>query len=503
MSWDAQQSRDTDALLLDENPKKVEPPNDLKQSPYHSIDASLCCGLLRGSVRQDWNTLATSNGDLIRDAFTPSWIQLFFDLNIVASLSNITVAAVNSFADLSGSNRYEFLIIAFLQYYLIYLLWTEFIQFESQFILDTKLDIILFLLCSFTLLSMGYASHSNIEYFSYFLFAFGTAKIVYLLVYIKISFIPRAKKWAIFHILFALVTIICAFIISSLSISSAIVWIMIYLIFIFIAHCKQLLSWFYQPISTKIAIPINTHHLRERMEQFAMIVVGGCIVSLITGSVDVTTPSLRWNYYATVYGSYLCICVILIIYFTSQPSKHEEMMSIHALTRSPKHCTLFIFGHALLYLSLFLFGIGVGIINLLMIANDSGIYDADKAIAICLPCLSLSASCISLNMIRVSHFTRYHQLKLVWMIRIVSIVVMVVMPLCWNVVDAMIIVAIDIICVVIQSIADVKGKRREEEQFKKERHEGKQLLQKYIKQGLSSCYGSFPTADEQIKNDYI
>eukprot|EP01083_Nonionella_stella_P257024 880178_1 len=66
------------------------PSHQLIHHPSYSIDIYICGFPVRGSVRQDWNTIETDeepNGEEL----PPQWFELFFDLMFVAAIVHISM----------------------------------------------------------------------------------------------------------------------------------------------------------------------------------------------------------------------------------------------------------------------------------------------------------------------------------------------------------------------------------------------------------------------------
>lgn len=194
-TYDANMQHKLDLTLkVKDSIHTVSTVNPLKYDDHYRIHPSICFGCLRGYIRQDWDHFIGSDHDL--HEVRANWLELVFDLLIIAGLGNITIQVVESFEDLQP-NRFVTLFISIFEFILFLFIWVELVIFDSQFVFTSLNDIILHFALMTSLLGMAYFTHLNINSFPNFLFFFGVCKFIFSIIYIKVSLIPRAKNWGI------------------------------------------------------------------------------------------------------------------------------------------------------------------------------------------------------------------------------------------------------------------------------------------------------------------
>ena len=109
------------------------PSTTLQTKDTHRIDPKRWCGLCRGYVRQDWDTIIVEDGV---DELRAGWIELFFDLIFVAAIIHIASTAVYQYK--KGSTY--FLLTVFAQFAMLLLLWREQVMYESRFVMNQTID---------------------------------------------------------------------------------------------------------------------------------------------------------------------------------------------------------------------------------------------------------------------------------------------------------------------------------------------------------------------------
>merc|ERR1719474_1615436 len=168
------------------------PPSALLNHPLYSIDRQKYCGKLRGSVRQDWNTLDHADDQKKTwEELKPSWLEVFFDLLFVAAIVHISNEVSYAF------QVADFLFIAttFPQFGLLVLSWLEQVLYRSRFRMTQSIDSFLhFLYMAFVLLmGLGIGTEQQLVLIMYSL-----TRCVMLLMLAKTSLIPRARAHSLY-----------------------------------------------------------------------------------------------------------------------------------------------------------------------------------------------------------------------------------------------------------------------------------------------------------------
>ena len=98
------------------------PSSALLHHPLYSIDVTKHCTILRGSVRQDWNTIETDDDEERNwEELKPHWFELFFDLMFVAAIVHISSEVAYAYY----YDEYIFIVTVFPQFGLLILCWLE------------------------------------------------------------------------------------------------------------------------------------------------------------------------------------------------------------------------------------------------------------------------------------------------------------------------------------------------------------------------------------------
>jgi low temperature requirement protein LtrA len=195
------------------------------------------------------------------------------------------------------------------------------------------------------------------------------------------------------------------------------------LIAAFLPATGTVILWFFLPLieyawinvtyrHQKSAIPVNTQHIIERLGLLSLLVHGESIIALIAG---VNIEDVR-EFVIEIVGFFL-VFVLRQIYSTTHPAEPSK----HAMRRSRFFQNLFFYGHILIGASLL--GIGTAVKVIL----DQARFEKIGEKGIHLFFYSLAALLIVLNIVRLSHFRRAF-LRSIWIIRGVSIIILLILP---------------------------------------------------------------------------
>eukprot|EP01084_Bolivina_argentea_P066430 121083_1 len=171
--------------------------SDLIHHPDYSIPSDKYCGVLKGSVRQDWNTVLSEdnwNEEQNWEDLKPHWFELFFDLMFVAAIVHISIEV----ADAYKHYDYMFIITVFPQFGLLILCWLEQALYHSRFRMTQIGDGFLrFVYMGFVLL-MGLSIQTSHKLF---LTAYMFTKLMMCIMFMKSLLIPRAVNHSIYMII--------------------------------------------------------------------------------------------------------------------------------------------------------------------------------------------------------------------------------------------------------------------------------------------------------------
>ena len=378
-SHDAIVKHHTDHDNMAEEAKIMKPSIALRDDPYYRIDPDKYNGWFRGYVRQDWGTIDPRQGGEVEE-LRAGWIELFFDLIYVAGIVHISSEAVYSlegdssysYADttddshyystsnttdpyattaghhrllLAGSsthdggdiesNYFDFLWCTFGEFALLVSIWNEHVQIESKFVLDQRMDSSMRFLVMLFILLMGGSIKDAQDHFQIFLLGFIIVRILLIMIYFKISLIPRAKGHGYANMLLNTIIVIICIILEFTIDGGAATWFWTY-------TCLYLFSYFGGWVAQwsryySIAIPVNVPHLTERLGLFTMLILGEAIISLMTADVDDETVNESefgiFGWVAVWAIAFLITYSIGLLYFDSQPSEHAiiHVPGSHAL----------------------------------------------------------------------------------------------------------------------------------------------------------------------------
>ena len=506
---------DTPIAKQIQNGKAVKSPHALRHDPYYRIDPNKYNGWFRGYVRQDWDTVDPDE-DVEVEELRAAWIELFFDLIYVAGIVNISEQAVHSFEDEHGhhddtyvydsgdyhetsdieSVYFDFLWCTFAQFGLLVSVWDEHVQLQSKFILDQRMDSILRGIIMLFVVFMGASIKDSTEHFQFFLIFFIIIRLLLILVYLKISLIPRAKNHGRANIASNVVIIIvCAILVATVE-GDTLTWIAAFVgVYIVTKICGSLARW---SIYKDISIPVHVPHIVERFGLFVMLILGESIISLMTTEIDEDTFTNSTHFgpigWIVVWAlAFLITYSIALLYFDSQPSEHAIMHvpGSHALKRTGNrwYASLFLFSNVILQGGLLGFGVGLKTVGY-HLENEKS-----QAVDVMLPGYSLVIICIALNLTRISHPFHSHNVK-VWIIRILCVIVMAIVPIFWDDVNQFIILCIITVCILIQVLVDEEG-RQEKQAFKQERKEkAKEATQRHNDRETKSLKSSSGLDDD-------
>ena len=255
-------------------------------------------------IRQDWDTVDLDNNGSI-EYLEANWIELFFDLIVIACISNITEQIIDSFDSSKNSHKFDtrihFLIIIIFQFSFVSMAWYQFMIFKSQFNFNTNFDKFLQFLAMIPIVGMSYGAHNSISNIQFFLFQFVLFKLIFLFFYFKTISIPRAKKSNLYYIFASVLQIIPVMFICLWAASmnddddddnnddwfltqlqtSYQAWIIIYAV-VWVYNCVvDMLPWFTIYCASRIAIPLNAPHIAERFNEFTLFMFGETIVACV------------------------------------------------------------------------------------------------------------------------------------------------------------------------------------------------------------------------------
>ena len=146
----------------------LTPSTDLQNKSSHRIDPEKYFGLLRGYIRQDWNTVNVPDGV---DELRANWVELFFDLIYVACIVHLSsevtyslpgesddrrrlASASSDSYGCSGGWEYAYIFTAFAQFLLLYNGWFYCVWYKTSFVMNQKLDDLLGLMFMVSILCM-------------------------------------------------------------------------------------------------------------------------------------------------------------------------------------------------------------------------------------------------------------------------------------------------------------------------------------------------------------
>jgi len=467
----------------------------LMLDPQYRIDPNRYGGLLRGYVRQDWNTVQDNHQHGSWEELHPSWTELFFDLMFVAAIIHISGEVLIAY----DSKNYIFILQSFLQFGLLQLAWFECVLYESRFRMNQKIDGVMRAVYMLFILAMGLAIQDDEISNKIFLISYGTSKLILLILFIKVYLIPRAKHHAIFMIIEKIISIlIVIFILIFININPkenfrrlASYYIAVDVsqehiqmsrIYTWIFGSMYLFSYIYMIIGVHINcirhlgvnIPVNVPHVSDRLGEFLLIVLGETIIAIMVQHVNIkSSPHIQ---YIVTISSFLICYGCGKLYFECQPSEEDihHGTKNHAMTTTLWKGRIYGYAHNVLYFGLLGLGIGMKITT-----HSLENYDKTKAIYVMLPGISCIIICVSVNIIRLTHPVQYNLLgndykkivKIVWIIRVICILVMVIILCFYKKINHFIILGVYVISFMIQISIDVEGEIRNKQYKQKLKHQ--------------------------------
>eukprot|EP01083_Nonionella_stella_P017944 50216_1 len=374
--------------------------------PKYCIDSSKHCGLLRGSVRQDWNTIETDN-DAERnwEELAPQWFELFFDLMFVAAIVHISMEV----ADAYDYGRYLFMCTVFPQFGLLIVSWLQIALYNSRFRMTQMCDgLFRFAYMAFVLMmALGIEEYES-------------------------------KQW---------------------------IWAVIYSILFIYSWSHIAVLLYLQCIrNLGVNIPINVPHIAERMGAFVLIILGETIISLLAQHVKSTQDGLFLAYAVTMAWFVIVYCIGKL-YFESQPTNYEvyHRKKSHAMSTSVWRARIYKWFHMVLFFGLL--GLGFGSKITVHELNHSDRYHLDQATFVFMPGISCVVICICIHVIRLTHPFEYSEkhrclVIVVWVLRILCILVMIGILFLWQIVHHFVILIVYVICFTVQIFIDYEAKTR-------------------------------------------
>eukprot|EP01084_Bolivina_argentea_P116441 206900_1 len=437
------------------------PSSALLHHPLYSIPVDKYCGILRGSVRQDWNTVETEYDEERNwEELKPHWFELFFDLMFVAAIVHISSEVADAFEHYD----YIFIVTVFPQFGLLILCWLEQALYHSRFRMTQISDGFLrFVYMGFVLLmglSIGNTNYQTSQ--KLFLIAYMFTKLIMCIMFIKSSFIPRAINHSIYMIIENVLNIISViFVEIFINSQKQWIWVVIYSVLF-------LYSWFHMAVflylhcirDLGINIPINVPHIAERMGAFVLIILGETIISIMVQHVESTRNGIITAYTVT-FSFFVIVYCIGKLYFGSQPSEYElhHHTKSHAMSTSVWRARIYKWFHILLFFGLLGLGLGSKIT-----VHELPHYHKHPFFVF-MPGISCVVICICVNIIRLTHPFDYsdkhpHLVIGVWLVRILCIVIMICILFTWKIMNHFIILAVYVICFIMQIAVDFEAKHR-------------------------------------------
>eukprot|EP01084_Bolivina_argentea_P076434 138523_1 len=92
----------TEVIATRSTTHSFTPSTALQSQPLYRINPNKWCGLFRGYVRQDWETINVEDGI---DELRAHWVELFFDLIYVACIVHLSAEAAYSISHPDTTNH--------------------------------------------------------------------------------------------------------------------------------------------------------------------------------------------------------------------------------------------------------------------------------------------------------------------------------------------------------------------------------------------------------------
>eukprot|EP01083_Nonionella_stella_P145436 455752_1 len=464
----------------------------LQIDPKYYIDRDKYRGYFRGYIRQDWSHINLHGG---LEEQRAEWIELFFDLMFVACIVHISSEAVYSIPSdakhrrlassthphdaLHGCHpgKYDYICTCFAQFGLLTLSWVEQTMMESHFVFNQKIDVIFRLMFMAFVICAGLFIHNDPYYHIAFQVSYLCLKIVCIIIYVKASLIPRARKHALWHIVVSSITSIALICTAALYRGCAMDYFIMYSTFFVFEYMSNVLEWTIAHSKTghlAFALPLHVAHISERFGLFIMLILGESIIAIITADLGAFEAKLFINIAFVICTFFMTFC-IATLYFDCQPSEEDILHGTnnHALRTTKWSRLFYIFGHHLLFFGLLAFGIGIKISGKHLFDNVT----KREWIDVMLPGYGLVIVIIALNIIRVSH-PHVTRKKIIWTFRVLILIVMCVMPMFALLINQGIIFVVMFVCLLGLNMLDVEGsekRKKAKEEFRKKREHTRNL----------------------------
>eukprot|EP01083_Nonionella_stella_P096630 271703_1 len=466
----------------------------LQTQKHYRIDPEKWCGLFRGYVRQDWDTINIPDGV---DELRAHWVELFFDLIYVACIIHISTEAAYSISSNTSSTiphrrlagaglnpeeheqhcnvrypwTYSFIVVTFAQFGLLCNAWMDQVMYTTHFVFNQMGDDFVRLLFMLCVLAMGIFIKDMEAYHRAFLISFMVLKAVEILMFIKVALIPRGRQHAVWNIsMFSIEILIALIVLAVVDGGCSMDYFWVYLFLYLFGSMKNYLGfwvskWCGHDKKNLIGIPLNVPHISERVGLFVMIILGESIISIMTSDLGELDLEERFRFKAdgSPPSQILVVFVLLAfvlsysvarLYFDCQPSEESilEGYEVHALRVSAFRGITYMKSHEILFFGLLGLGMGIKITGKHLLADNK------SAIDVVLPGYSLVVIIITLNAIRIAHPYRVH-IKF-WIMRGLLLVVMIVLPIFWEKMNNGVIFLVIMLCVELQLWLDVEGREK-------------------------------------------
>eukprot|EP01083_Nonionella_stella_P017941 50210_1 len=429
------------------------PSHQLIHHPSYSIDIYICGFPVRGSVRQDWNTIETDeepNGEEL----PPQWFELFFDLMFVAAIVHISMEVADAYHD-----KY-FISCIFAQFGLLIVCWLCIALYNSRFRMTQMCDGLLRFVYMAFVLMMGLSITSH----KLFLVSYMFTKVIMACMFIKPLFIARARPHAVYMMIENVITVVfVVYIVTSVHTRSQWIWTLIYCV-LFTYSWSHIAVLVYAKCIRDfgVNIPINVPHLAERMGAFVLIILGETIISLMVQHVEQTPDGMLIAYAVTM--SWFCIVYCIgKLYFESQPTEHEiyNHKRCHAMSTSVWRARIYKWFHMVLFFGL----LGLGFGSKITVHELHAYHGEEDAIFVFMPGISCVVICICIHVIRLTHPFVYndgHKCLLigVWLVRGVSIIIMIGILFLWQMINHFVILCVYVFCFMMQIFVDYQANTR-------------------------------------------
>eukprot|EP01084_Bolivina_argentea_P163343 284183_1 len=332
---------------------------------------------------------------------------------------------------------------------------------ETHFVLNQVMDYLMQLLFMSFILCLGIFIYDDPAYHVAFQISYEGLKVVCIMIYCKVSMIPRAKVHAIYHIVECCIVVVVLICVACFYRGCAFDYFLIYSGFFVFEYFSSVLEWSIIDKETgqlRFALPLHIAHISERFGLFVMLILGESIISILSVSTFSDGGWALARDIMFVLATFWMTFMIGVLYYDSQPSEEEIMHhhgATHALRSTRCKGLSYLWAHQQLFFGLLAFGIGVKIAGHRLF--DTVV--SREWIDILLPSYGLVLVVTALFMIRASHPNMVKS-KLIWCVRFAILTVMCIVPVFALEINQAIIFGVMFLCVFLLVIFDVEGEKK-------------------------------------------